>query len=334
MSVLQFINQSGICYYISTDGGNNDQCEVSSFSIIPISGHFTKVSFDFGESANYDSGTIRGHLFDDGKFLGTAHYVDYPNYTREEKWSGIYTIQNNKIHIKGRIFIDNDHSLDFRIEIDKLKSKKIIDTGNHKFEFSKSHYNKLIKLSSTLKDKSNTTSYYSQALSLKLKPLTTNDLYTAMCVAYSWMPTMLDIYSSETNSLKNYLSVVQRLGKVKVLKDIIKNEAKIKEDLVQLFKLINNSIVGTSKMLHLFYPKQFPIIDSKVLIGWNNFFKMEIKDNPDLKLQEHFAGKPEGQVDLYIKYWKLILEWSESLKGSTIREIEEAFYWIGKATDK
>ena len=155
-----------------------------------------------------------------------------------------------------------------------------------------------------------------------------------MCIAYSWMPTMLDIYTDGKNSLKEYVPIVQKFSKLKSSKHLLKNEKIIKEDLVKLAKLVNNSTVGASKMLHLFFPKYVPIIDSRVLIGWNQFFKPDYINYPQLKLPDTFPAKIESQVELYFKYWMFLLDWTETIKGSTIREIEEAFYWVGKNNGK
>jgi len=141
---------------------------------------------------------------------------------------------------------------------------------------------------------------------------------------------MLDIYTDGNQSLKAYVPVVSRFSKLKTLKDLEINEVKIKSDLVKLAKLVNNSIVGASKMLHLFFPHTVPIIDSRVLIGWNHFFVTHYINYPQLKLPDSFPGRIENQVELYFRYWKILMDWNESIKGTSIREIEEAFYWIGK----
>lgn len=348
MSMIQFIKLSGNCFYINADKSHItdfneknvkhfDKSEISDFSIFTQEGtQIQRVKFDVTESQEFAGGTVLGFLYENGKFSGKFHTnVDK---TINESWTGKFLLEDETIYIHGEIYINNELSLDFFIKIGESSGKLFDVKTNVSSEkglvADYFFHKKLLKLAATYKSQSNVISYYPKAISLKLKPTTENDVYIAMCIAYSWMPTMLDIYTNGEKSLNDYVPIVQRFSKIKTLNAINKNEKTISDDLVKLAKLVNNSIVGASKMLHLFYPKTVPIIDSRVLIGWNQFFKFEYSNKPKLKIPDSFPGKIESQVELYIKYWKLLMEWTETVSGSTIREIEEALYWVGKNNNK
>lgn len=69
---------------------------------------------------------------------------------------------------------------------------------------------------------------------------------------YGWMPTAFDFRSDE------YPAAVKILNQAKKGVDLTE------EQLIILRKLFNNSLVGTTKLLHFINPKKFPIWDSRV----------------------------------------------------------------------
>ncbi|MBK6860835.1 MAG: hypothetical protein V9E90_03575 [Saprospiraceae bacterium] len=148
-------------------------------------------------------------------------------------------------------------------------------------------------------------------------------LILAMNVAYSWMPTMLNIYKiKNTKDWKKLVNDVKFLSCIKTFKDFEKFEDKILDSLVRLSSTINNSIVGASKVLHLFSPKYIPIIDSRVIKAWNFFFSDFSKRNKGIV---HLTSKPEK----YLEYWKAILYWKTKVPKSSVREIEKFFFDFG-----
>ena len=74
---------------------------------------------------------------------------------------------------------------------------------------------------------------------------------------YGWMPTILKL------KLKNLEEVLQILNKAKT--DQILNS----KELEKLRFSINNSLVGTSKLLHFINPEIYPIWDSKIFKYWS-----------------------------------------------------------------
>jgi len=151
----------------------------------------------------------------------------------------------------------------------------------------------------------------------------------AMSVAYSWMPTMLDVYAINETEFLPLLKIIKGLGKIETVQDFEKKHKKIQEWLLLLTPIINNSIVGTSKVLHIFYPKTIPIIDSNVLKGWNKSLMKFYKKYPELRLPTSVPSTNERRVKVFMKYWRLLLIFKQNTQNSSIRVLEEPFYWNG-----
>lgn len=81
-------------------------------------------------------------------------------------------------------------------------------------------------------------------------------------------------------------------------------------------KNLDNSIVAVSKMFHFLSPNYFPIIDSKVIAAWNNWF-------PEYKLPKKIT------VQKYLLYADLMREWSENTAFS-LRELEVSLFHYEK----
>lgn len=114
-----------------------------------------------------------------------------------------------------------------------------------------------------------------------------NDFWLKVIFAYSWMPTIPKWIREAVN--EEYT--------LEVLQKIQKGEKPIKEDLIMFVGLINNSIVGTSKVLHFIAPDYVPVLDSKVLENWNWFFK---KTATATFPKTYTTGK---KIDVYLECW-------------------------------
>jgi len=150
------------------------------------------------------------------------------------------------------------------------------------------------------------------------------DLFKIAGLAYSWMPTMLDFHLEDINKERiTYL-----------IKKFKENDVQIRKELVMtLAKMINNSIVGTSKTLHIINPAFAPMIDSRVIRSWNKFFSNEISKDNFLKLPKTLYDKArfEKRVDSYILYWDKLRDWEKNLNNRvSIRDIELMFYFLGQ----
>ena len=83
-----------------------------------------------------------------------------------------------------------------------------------------------------------------------------DDLVCGAHMVYGWMPTILELYIDKGN-----LNLEQA---AELLTGVKKGRGLTDEALGNLSKLINNSLVGASKLLHFISPGNFPIWDSKV----------------------------------------------------------------------
>jgi len=77
---------------------------------------------------------------------------------------------------------------------------------------------------------------------------------------YGWMPTILNYKSDEIEKC------IKLLNRVKEIKSISAEKEKLlsKEELETLKSTINNSIIGTSKLLHFIRPDYYAIWDSRI----------------------------------------------------------------------
>lgn len=160
---------------------------------------------------------------------------------------------------------------------------------------------------------------------------TKEDVLRIAGLAYSWMPTMLDLYYDENYNWQELLSDIDEFKQGNF--DIrASNNFDIRLLLVtKLSKLINHSIVGASKTLHLIKPDIAPIVDSRVIKGWNIVFE---QDNEIAKLPNNWSWGNERELDSkvkkYIKYWDYLLLWQKELESNvTLRDIEILFFLLG-----
>lgn len=91
----------------------------------------------------------------------------------------------------------------------------------------------------------------------KISKIEKHHLIISSHFVYGWMPTILKL------KLTNLEEVLQILNKAKT--DKILNL----EELKKLRNSINNSLVGTSKLLHFINPEIYPIWDSKIFKYWS-----------------------------------------------------------------
>ena len=144
-----------------------------------------------------------------------------------------------------------------------------------------------------------------------------DDFWKVVAFAYSWMPTIPTIYYKKIKGKEDRL--FSELRKLK----------QGKGDIPWLFNtltpIINNSVVGTSKVLHFIAPDSVPIYDSRVISAWSKLFKS------DKKLRLQF--KSGGDIGKVLFYVEKMEEWlAECLKYSPylkLRDIELMLYYYG-----
>lgn len=85
--------------------------------------------------------------------------------------------------------------------------------------------------------------------------LTTSDVIIGGNLVYGWMPTTFKLK-------EGYLYCIS--GATKALNSVKNDKLLSEEELITVKRVINNSIVGTSKLLHFINPDLYPIWDSKI----------------------------------------------------------------------
>lgn len=200
------------------------------------------------------------------------------------------------------------------IDSEAKNSKKIIQSELNLSDYKKSIENK------------NYTTLLNQRISNE------SDLVRVMCIAYSWMPTMLDIHLDDART-----AII--LNGIKSLKSI---DLESNEELIlisELSKAANNSLVGAIKTLHLINPSRFPLIDSRVLIAWKRLMKVanDFMQIEPLVYSWNIGSKQENLKKLILKYFyyrSFIFHWVSQLdKGITVRDIEFRLYLMGDKSE-
>ncbi|KKO73091.1 hypothetical protein [Kerstersia gyiorum] len=82
------------------------------------------------------------------------------------------------------------------------------------------------------------------------------DVVRGAHMVYGWMPTILELDKKQGNAGLNVAAQTLMKAKMGVVLDC--------KEIEGLALLVNNSIVGASKLLHFVAPTQYPIWDSKV----------------------------------------------------------------------
>ncbi|WP_144282155.1 hypothetical protein [Chryseobacterium echinoideorum] len=131
----------------------------------------------------------------------------------------------------------------------------------------------------------------------KLDTINLENLIIGISFTYSWMPTIL-----KSIKLQNSEKVISILNEVK------KGQKINEEQLATVKAAFNNSLVGTSKLLHFINPKQYAIWDSRV-------FRFLNKEEP----HKYKLEKP-----------KIYLEYIEFIENSKNEKTFKTFYKLMK----
>ena len=134
--------------------------------------------------------------------------------------------------------------------------------------------------------------------------ITENDFIVSAYFSYGWMPTILNLNFQEKKEIEE---IVLLLNAVRSGYSLDRTE------LHKIKNLINNSIVGTSKLLHFINPSKYLIWDSRVA----NYFGIKLPNNVDLylqylsfchKLDSSFVKEIHSNVALQINCMKDVTE--------------------------
>ena len=110
----------------------------------------------------------------------------------------------------------------------------------------------------------------------EIKKLNELNLVIGVNAAYGWMPTILDIYQEDLNA---QLKIINNLK--------LNNIVPTFDEFEFLKNTFNNSIVGTSKLLHFINPEIIPIWDSRVNAYLNTYYDFNKQVNKTSKFMEY-----------------------------------------------
>lgn len=117
----------------------------------------------------------------------------------------------------------------------------------------------LEKITRVFKDNSYLTSYpYILSYFEKIDKILPEDVVLGAHMVYGWMPTILDLYPGDKNKTLEEISIILNRAKMDCLLSL--------HELRDVASIINNSLVGASKLLHFINPNKYPIWDSKIFV--------------------------------------------------------------------
>ena len=214
---------------------------IQDCAVIDDKNSFTKkINFDILGAQDSWGGYVKGFLYEDGKFLAHFHYLVEANLPKESM-SGTFINAGDGYEIQGVFYGSRNEESPFYLKLtaeESLSNGEVIKPTENLKDLNKSlktprkRYSNIETFPDVLnqellenisakagKKKSQKTKQrfllYDNISSWKCQPNTVDDLVLAMCVAYSWMPTMLDIYVNDKKELSGLLFPVTELGKIK-----------------------------------------------------------------------------------------------------------------------
>lgn len=150
----------------------------------------------------------------------------------------------------------------------------------------------------------------------KGRELNEETIILGVSLAYSWMPTIPKI------NLENIDEVVE----------IIKKEELTAADLEELSKCFNNSVVGTSKLLHFIYPEKYPIWDSNVFRYFYDGLALDYKVNKVRHYLKYFDFCNDLITNNEEEITKIQKDFINKfgVEVSKMRALELIFFQVGK----
>ncbi|CAN7458343.1 hypothetical protein [Paenibacillus sp. LjRoot56] len=137
-----------------------------------------------------------------------------------------------------------------------------------------------------------------------------SDFIKIIAFAYSWMPTIPKLVGDIDWEYVHPALLELKKGNMAIRLDLLKI----------LVPYINNSIVGTSKVLHYIAPEYVPIIDSRVINSWTKLFNSQFEKEMNHKHKRFTA---------YLSYWDDLNLWHSNLNERVrLRELESMLYGI------
>lgn len=148
-----------------------------------------------------------------------------------------------------------------------------------------------------------------------------DDIIPLIAYAYSWMPTIptvkFELLTNDNDLLFELKSLQTGTG------------FDLYEIMRKMIPAINNSIVGTSKVLHFLAPETVAIIDSRVVSAWNKYINFGNISFPNTFSRQNI----EVCINNYVHYNYVMNMWRDNIKSSendiTLRDLEFMLYQLG-----
>ena len=192
----------------------------------------------------------------------------------------------------------NQFNLETYNKIQSLKSNILHDTER----WYSSSYSEYIRILETNKLEFGTPGFYDSS-----------DFVLAASFAFSWLARIPRLNHSRYSYPFGDAAIVSYFFEI----DRGNFDKDLDYEIVSgISKNLDNSIVAVSKMFHFLSPNYFPIIDSKVIHSWNEWF-------PEYKLPKKIT------VEKYLLYAQLMSEWSKNT-GVSLRELEVSLFHCEK----
>ncbi|WP_412474177.1 hypothetical protein [Halobacteriovorax sp. YZS-1-1] len=144
-----------------------------------------------------------------------------------------------------------------------------------------------------------------------------NDFVIGCNFSYGWMPTILNFKNEKDEEIN---LCVELVNKARNSQELLR-----KEELEILKKVVNNSIVGVSKLLHFVSPERYPIWDSRVANYFNIKMVNDVRRYCDYLNFCHSFNKHELE-----EVRQIVCQHEKTFKDtSALRSLEFVFFSCG-----
>lgn len=147
------------------------------------------------------------------------------------------------------------------------------------------------------------------------------DIIPLIAYAYSWMPTIPTVKFELFANEKYLIDELKRLQ--------AGSGFNLYEIMWKMVPAINNSIVGTSKVLHFIAPETIAIIDSRVARAWKKHINFGNVSFPDTFSSQNI----KTSIDSFVNYNFLMNMWRDIIKmhdkDIKLRDLEFMLYRLG-----
>lgn len=154
---------------------------------------------------------------------------------------------------------------------------------------------------------------YEELINLNLVPGNSETFIKAAALGNAVRFKVWDINKPEAGNFNLELEYIKKLGMVTSL-----------DHLAGVFDGSFDAAIYTVKV---FYPFSIPIFDADVLAAWHFHFSKKFKLYPELELRKTYPSSLKNTVQLYLRYWKLMLLFKDNCPDENVRSIESTLYW-------